>query len=91
MNTLLKDCNAGLQQAVEAFRVGSLFFLVEKYSRRNTGQVQSGSIVSDVSEMRHQAQKAHQEVLEMIEGLSNGTDSERASSVCTVSHCVSNN
>ncbi|KAJ7933896.1 hypothetical protein B0H13DRAFT_1855752 [Mycena leptocephala] len=66
MNTLLKDCNAGLQQAVEAFRV------------------QSGSIVSDVSEMRHQAQKAHQEVLEMIEGLSNGTDSERASSISRV-------
>ncbi|KAJ7495546.1 P-loop containing nucleoside triphosphate hydrolase protein [Mycena latifolia] len=63
LRTLLKDCQLGLEQALEAFKI------------------QGVTLLSDMAEMQKLAQKAHEEVLEMISALSNGEISDRGSSI----------
>ncbi|KAJ7775789.1 hypothetical protein B0H14DRAFT_3588195 [Mycena olivaceomarginata] len=63
LNTLLKDCQTGLQQSFDFF------------------QIEGHRALTDITEIRKDAQKRHQEVLEMIEKLSGATASERASTV----------
>ncbi|KAJ7691383.1 hypothetical protein B0H14DRAFT_3664450 [Mycena olivaceomarginata] len=65
VNTLLKDCQAGLQQSFDFF------------------QIEETRALPDIAEMRKDAQKRHQEVLDMIEKLSEETASERASTMHT--------
>ncbi|KAJ7440460.1 P-loop containing nucleoside triphosphate hydrolase protein [Mycena latifolia] len=65
MTALLKDCNAGLQLALDAFKVEGV------------------ALVTDVADMQRNAQKIHQEVLELIASTSEGTSSDRASSINT--------
>ncbi|KAJ7065709.1 hypothetical protein C8F01DRAFT_751334 [Mycena amicta] len=62
INALLKDCYAGLQQAVNVFKVDSM------------------GLVLDVAALEKFAQKAHQDVLDMIEAQSPTTDSDASSS-----------
>ncbi|KAJ7834958.1 P-loop containing nucleoside triphosphate hydrolase protein [Mycena olivaceomarginata] len=63
LSTLLKDCQAGLQQSFDFF------------------QIAGPRALSDITEMQKDAQKKHQEVLDMIEKLSEATASERASTI----------
>ncbi|KAJ7912614.1 hypothetical protein B0H13DRAFT_2271432 [Mycena leptocephala] len=64
MNTLLKDCQAGLQEALEVFKV------------------QSGTtLLNNVGEMQKRTQQLQDELLELISNLSDGTISDRASSL----------
>ncbi|KAJ7797404.1 P-loop containing nucleoside triphosphate hydrolase protein, partial [Mycena olivaceomarginata] len=63
VSTLLKDCQAGLQQSFDFF------------------QIEKARALPDIAEMKNDAQKRHQEVLGMIEKLSEATASERASTV----------
>ncbi|KAJ7892451.1 hypothetical protein B0H13DRAFT_1886794 [Mycena leptocephala] len=63
MNTVLKDCNVGLQQALDAFKI------------------QDTNLLKDVADMQKYAQERHQEVLQLIEDLSDGTTSDKASSI----------
>ncbi|KAJ7813298.1 P-loop containing nucleoside triphosphate hydrolase protein [Mycena olivaceomarginata] len=63
LGTLLKDCQAGLQQSFAFF------------------QIEGPRVLLDITEMQKDAQKKHQEVLEMIEKLSEATASERASTI----------
>ncbi|KAJ7834138.1 hypothetical protein B0H14DRAFT_2591064 [Mycena olivaceomarginata] len=63
ISTLLKACQAGLQQSFEFF------------------QIEGTRALPDIAEMKKDAQKRHQEVLDMIEKLSEATASERASTI----------
>ncbi|KAJ7798719.1 hypothetical protein B0H14DRAFT_3156808 [Mycena olivaceomarginata] len=63
LNTLLKDCQTGLQQSFDFF------------------QIEGHRALTDITEIQKDAQKRHQEVLEMIEKLSEATASERASTI----------
>ncbi|KAJ7894438.1 hypothetical protein B0H14DRAFT_3125580 [Mycena olivaceomarginata] len=63
LGTLLKDCQAGLQQSFDFF------------------QIEGPGALQDIMEMQKDAQNKHQEVLNMIEKLSEATVSERASMV----------
>ncbi|KAJ7369231.1 hypothetical protein DFH08DRAFT_833366, partial [Mycena albidolilacea] len=63
VRTLLKDCQAGLQQSFEFF------------------QIQGTRALPDIAEMKKDAEKRHQEVLDMIEKLSEESASERASTI----------
>ncbi|KAJ7877915.1 hypothetical protein B0H14DRAFT_3130084 [Mycena olivaceomarginata] len=63
VSTLLKDCQAGLQQSFNFF------------------QIEETRALLDIAEMKKDAQKRHQEVLDMIEKLSEATASERASTI----------
>ncbi|KAJ6538034.1 hypothetical protein B0H19DRAFT_1079116 [Mycena capillaripes] len=47
-------------------------------------QVESLSLMRDVTKMQEDAEKRHQEVLDMIEALSNSASSDAASSVCKI-------
>ncbi|KAJ7339230.1 hypothetical protein DFH08DRAFT_812619 [Mycena albidolilacea] len=63
ISTLLKDCQAGLQQSFDFFHIEETRALL------------------DIAEMKKDAQKRHQEALDMIEKLSEATTSERASTI----------
>ncbi|KAJ7159787.1 hypothetical protein C8R46DRAFT_374191 [Mycena filopes] len=63
MSTLLKDCNSGLQEALDFFHIEAL------------------ALVADVSELQAYAQETHQEVLRMIDTLSDLDVSDKASSI----------
>ncbi|KAJ7812446.1 hypothetical protein B0H14DRAFT_3752483 [Mycena olivaceomarginata] len=65
LGTLLKDCQAGLQQSFDFFHF----------------RIEGPRALSGITEMQKDAQKKHQEVLEMIEKLSDATASERASTI----------
>ncbi|KAF7362595.1 hypothetical protein MVEN_00608300 [Mycena venus] len=61
LSSLLKDCRAGLRQALTFF------------------QIQVIDIMADIAKIREDAQWRHQQVLDLIEGLSNTTESDRTS------------
>ncbi|KAJ7665491.1 hypothetical protein B0H14DRAFT_3696467 [Mycena olivaceomarginata] len=63
ISTLMKDCQAGLQQSFGFF------------------QIERPRALPDITEMKKDAEKRHQEVLNMIEKLSEATASERASTI----------
>ncbi|KAJ7339270.1 P-loop containing nucleoside triphosphate hydrolase protein, partial [Mycena albidolilacea] len=63
ISTLLKDCQAGLQQSFDFF------------------QIEETKALPDIAEMKKDAEKRHQEVLDIIEKLSEATASERASTM----------
>ncbi|KAJ7787771.1 hypothetical protein B0H14DRAFT_3579018 [Mycena olivaceomarginata] len=63
LGTLLKDCQAGLQQSFDFF------------------QVEGPRALLGIAEMQKDAEKKHQEVLDMIEKFSESAGSERASTI----------
>ncbi|KAJ7159686.1 hypothetical protein C8R46DRAFT_1287162 [Mycena filopes] len=70
---LLKDCRAGLDQAIEAFKPGV-----------TVQQVQTGvTVLGDVVQVQTEADNMHRELLELISALSNTDDtmSDRSSLV----------
>ncbi|KAJ6563061.1 P-loop containing nucleoside triphosphate hydrolase protein [Mycena vulgaris] len=64
MNTLLKECRTGLQQALDVFKLP-------------TGV----TILGNVAEMQKATDKMHRELLELVSTLSDGTTSDRSSSI----------
>ncbi|KAJ7811484.1 hypothetical protein B0H14DRAFT_2859997 [Mycena olivaceomarginata] len=64
MNTLLKDCQVGMQEALNYFKMKS-----------------GASILNNLYEMQSQTRHMHQELLELISNLSDGTISDRGSSI----------
>ncbi|KAJ7903111.1 P-loop containing nucleoside triphosphate hydrolase protein, partial [Mycena leptocephala] len=64
MNMLLKNCRAGLDHAMEVFKIGS-----------------DVTIFNSISEMKRQTETMHNELLELISTLSDGTISDRSSSI----------
>ncbi|KAJ7499964.1 hypothetical protein FB451DRAFT_48371 [Mycena latifolia] len=64
MSVLLKDCRAGLQKAMEAFKMDS-----------------NASMFNTIDEMKKNTEKMHFELLELISSLSDGTISDRSSSI----------
>ncbi|KAJ7448573.1 hypothetical protein FB451DRAFT_1375348 [Mycena latifolia] len=71
MTALLNDCNAGLQEAIDIFKA-------------NIFWVPIISLGNNVKDMERNAQERHQEVLQLIESLSDGTASDNASSISRV-------
>ncbi|KAJ6603320.1 hypothetical protein DFH09DRAFT_1458747 [Mycena vulgaris] len=65
MNTLLKDCRAGLQQAVDVFKVMGA----------------GPTILSDIKEMQKSTQDMQNELLELISMESDGINSDSSSSI----------
>ncbi|KAJ7103943.1 hypothetical protein C8R44DRAFT_808389 [Mycena epipterygia] len=64
MNTLRKDCEAGLAEALKIFGV-------------DTGLI----VTNNMAEMQKKMQKMHLELLELVGNLSDGSNSDRSSSV----------
>jgi hypothetical protein len=83
MNTLLKACHLGLEQALEVFKVCSMWLLAVQQT--TIMQVQNVFSSSDVIQMQQYAQKEHQEILDLISCLSDETYSDTTSTVCTIS------
>jgi hypothetical protein len=79
-SALLKECKVGLQQGLEFFQVYNL--TVPPQSTDECWlQIESAMISPRLADMEKDAQKQHQEVLDMIETLSENTVSERGSMV----------
>lgn len=80
--TSLNDCKSGLQQALDVFGVCVLSFdycITDDYKvQRNT------AILRNVGEMRKNAEKTHEELLDLISALSDGTNSDGSSLVCSL-------
>ncbi|KAJ7787104.1 hypothetical protein B0H14DRAFT_3163428 [Mycena olivaceomarginata] len=68
MNTLLKQCRSGMEMAVEAFKCSDMM------------EFALGSL-DNVGEMKQRTESMHNELLELISKLSDGTVSDRSSSV----------
>jgi propanediol dehydratase large subunit len=49
-------------------------------------QIHTVNIITDITEMQENARKRHQEVLDVVEALSDATSSDRASSVCQIKY-----
>ncbi|KAJ7142606.1 hypothetical protein C8R44DRAFT_725944 [Mycena epipterygia] len=64
MNTLHKQCLAGLEEALRIFTVEAGLLLIES-----------------ITEMEQKTQKMHQELLELVSNLSDGSTSDTASSI----------
>jgi hypothetical protein len=89
INTLLKDCQAGLQKAQTVFKVCFTSFIYWESKRLHMRQIKSGAtLLLDLAEMEKDTQKMHQELLELISSLSDCTISDEASSVGFHCHCV---
>ncbi|KAJ7789604.1 hypothetical protein B0H14DRAFT_2627067 [Mycena olivaceomarginata] len=70
LQSLLKDCHAGLDQAVETFRVWAMI-------------AETHTIFNSISEMKMKASLMHQELLKLIQTLSDPSISSEGTSVCT--------
>jgi hypothetical protein len=82
MNTLLKDCHSGLDQALQVFKA-CVKLEMEHNTCANVISIKIGTIVfNSIDEMKKQTQNMHNELLELISSLSDGT-SDRSTSVCT--------
>ncbi|KAJ7462898.1 P-loop containing nucleoside triphosphate hydrolase protein, partial [Mycena latifolia] len=64
--TLLSECRAGLQQAVEVFKTETNI-----------------TVIAHLTQMQEEAEIMHKEVLELISSWSDGTTSDRSSSIYT--------
>ncbi|KAJ6545890.1 hypothetical protein DFH09DRAFT_1282094 [Mycena vulgaris] len=69
MNRLFKDCNLGLQEALDDFKVKWF----------GVSYVQDINLLTEVIVMQKFAEERHQEVLELIEAFSDGTASDKGS------------
>jgi hypothetical protein len=79
-SALLKECKVGLQQGLEFFQVCNLTGPPQSTDECRL-QIESAMISSSLADTEKDARKRHQEVLDMIETLSENTVSERGSRV----------
>jgi hypothetical protein len=80
MNTLLNDCRSGLNEVLEVFQVHWIGHNTTTDGIQNDiATVTFNSVV----EMKQKTENMHNELLELIATLSDGTISDRCSSVCT--------
>jgi hypothetical protein len=77
---LLKECKVGMRQGLEFFQVCHLTGPPQLTDECRL-QIESAMIAPGLADMEKDAQKRHQEVLDMIETLSENTVSERGSMV----------
>jgi hypothetical protein len=84
LSTLLKGCRVGLEEALAMFKVCFQRFPFND-SLSVPLQVQSVNILSDVVQMQRLAERTHNEVLELIQALSDDT----TSSVGNIVRCFS--
>jgi hypothetical protein len=80
MSNLLRDCRTGLQQGRDDFKVCYVLGLHQP-AKRNIIQIKTIDHTSDIMEMQEDTERRHQEVLNMIEALSDTTSLDTASSV----------
>lgn len=86
MNTLRKDCQAGLEDALTVFKVNHHRLNETEFEPI---QVDMGLIIaSNMAEMQNKTHIMHQELLELVEDLSDGSISDRSSSVCSSTSCI---
>ncbi|KAJ6557060.1 hypothetical protein DFH09DRAFT_1084408 [Mycena vulgaris] len=68
MKTMLQNCRAGLQETLEVLKTNSE---VEQWA----------TMLTDIHDMQNRTQKIHKDVLELISSLSDGTLSDKSSSM----------
>ncbi|KAJ7119692.1 hypothetical protein C8R44DRAFT_853775 [Mycena epipterygia] len=73
MNTLCKGCQAGLDEALQVFKVETSLLSA-----------------TNIAELQKKRQDIHQELLDLVEDLSDGSNSDRLSFVYDSSHSSSN-
>ncbi|KAJ7321349.1 hypothetical protein DFH08DRAFT_818713 [Mycena albidolilacea] len=78
MTMLLKDCKAGLQQAL---LISKQIVANNSILKKVLSKVQGASLLENVTDIQLKAQKMHEQVLELIEALSDTASSDRASSL----------
>jgi hypothetical protein len=81
MGTLLKDCKNGLTQELNFFRVSSLTGFAATHTNNLFKKLTNTGIMTDISKMQVEAKQRYQEVLDMINRLSDTASSDRASTV----------
>ncbi|KAJ6540031.1 hypothetical protein DFH09DRAFT_1396671 [Mycena vulgaris] len=72
MSKLLKDCNMGLQEALDSFKV-------KWFALPCTNQIQDLNLLTEVGVMQKVAEDRHQEVLELIDAFSEVSTSDKGS------------
>ncbi|KAJ6586486.1 hypothetical protein DFH09DRAFT_1274917 [Mycena vulgaris] len=82
MSKLLRDCNIGLQEALALFKV--LWFDISHLDVLKMTQVHNTNFLNEIGAMQKFAEDRHQEVLELIDAFSDGTASDKGSSVCMI-------
>ncbi|KAJ7112049.1 hypothetical protein C8R43DRAFT_961887 [Mycena crocata] len=73
MNTLLKDCKTGVQQALDALKIG--------ITNKRKQQFRDVYLLQDVDEVKKDMQDRNQEALRLIEELEDAPTSDQTSSV----------
>ncbi|KAJ6535813.1 hypothetical protein DFH09DRAFT_1283952 [Mycena vulgaris] len=80
MSKLFKDCNLGLQEALDQFKVKWFdVSYVHASIQPEEKQLQDINLLTEVVVMQKFAEDRHQEVLELIEAFSDGTASDKGS------------
>ncbi|KAJ6592082.1 hypothetical protein DFH09DRAFT_1273295 [Mycena vulgaris] len=80
MSKLLKDCNMGLQETLESFKVKSgLLYHVYMPVLNLRKQLQGINLLTEVGVMQKIAEDRHQEVLELIDAFSEMSTSDKGS------------
>lgn len=74
---LLKECNAGLQLALGAFRVDLVYFYLSIAKESKMVKIQGASLTHNIAEVEQITMRIHKETLELIECLSDGASSVR--------------
>ncbi|KAJ6521135.1 hypothetical protein DFH09DRAFT_1287227 [Mycena vulgaris] len=83
MSKLFKDCNLGLQEALDRFKVEwfgvSYVYASIQPEKKKKKQLQDINLLTEVVVMQKFAEDRHKEVLELIEAFSDGTASDKGS------------
>ncbi|KAJ6541313.1 hypothetical protein B0H10DRAFT_1970774 [Mycena sp. CBHHK59/15] len=80
-SALLKDCNLGLQQALDVLKVWQYVCHME-ISFSMIFQIQTGAnILADLGDMQRNSEERHNKLLELIATLSDGSNSDRLSTI----------
>ncbi|KAJ6592277.1 hypothetical protein DFH09DRAFT_1415262 [Mycena vulgaris] len=75
MSKLLKDCNIGLREALALFKVQC--FGVSHIDVLKITQVHNINLLNEIVDVQRFAEERHQDVLELIDALSDGTASDQ--------------
>ncbi|KAJ6592099.1 hypothetical protein DFH09DRAFT_1273302 [Mycena vulgaris] len=82
MSKLFKDCNLGLQEALDQFKVEWFnVSYVHASTQPEKKQLQDINLLTEIVVMQKFAEDRHKEVLELIEAFSDGTASDKGSLV----------
>ncbi|KAJ6478454.1 hypothetical protein DFH09DRAFT_1292851 [Mycena vulgaris] len=81
MSKLLRDCNMGLQEALDHFKVKwfAILYVHASIQPEKKKQLQDINLLNEVGIMQKFAEDKHQEVLGLIDAFSDGTTSDKGS------------